>query len=520
MKSLLGRIPVLGFGLGLGIFLVAILISALATQGVDNAMQELRHSQSETQAMHSLSESLRSAQSNFRGYLLSDNLEMLQDYPMQVAAMRAALERLRGLARADEGLAGKLAPLSAQVEAYLAFMNKALALHQTGAHARAAAMVGSGEGTRLLTQTETVFRPLLTVQEQRTEAARGVVELSTMRLAWVLRLSLLSTVIVMLAAAGGALRENKRLHRAENGLRESESRLFQFLDALPVGVFVTEAEGTPYFANKSGEKILGRGLYREVRPDEFSRAYDLVRAPGQEPYPPGELPIAKAMQGVSAECTDLEVRRPDGRVVPLQVWGAPVFDAAARVRYAMVAFADMTERQALLAKLEGLSRYDGATGFYNRRAFLEQAQMQLRQAMRERIKRVLFFIDMDNLKWINDHLGHAEGDNAIHEITRILRLGFRDTDLIGRLGGDEFVVLAQPGAQDHGDPVRIFRERLERLNQQSGRRYRLDFSYGSVIFDPADPVSLEELIAAADTRMYEDKRAKKAAEGGSEAAAA
>jgi len=204
------------------------------------------------------------------------------------------------------------------------------------------------------------------------------------------------------------------------------------------------------------------------------------------------------------------VRRPDGSVVPLQLWGSPIFDASAKVTYAVTAFADMTEHQALLSKLEQLSRYDPLTGFYNRRAFMEEAELQLKLAVREGSRRLLFFADMDNLKWINDNLGHQEGDKAIHEIARVLRLGFRDSDLIGRIGGDEFVILALTNPAENGTRFpELFRERLERLNRQRGRAYKLDFSYGEVEFDPAHPATLAELIARADELMYYQKRVKK-----------
>jgi diguanylate cyclase (GGDEF)-like protein len=492
-----------------GIFAVASIASYYGNLGLQTSMASLTRGHAITQDLHVLSESMRGAQASFRGYLLAGSPEMMEDYPMHVAVFRGALERLRGLARDSDAATANLATLESYANASFAFMNRGLALERTGDHAAALTLVRTGEGKRLLERTEAVLRPMVEVETSLAAAWRQSVERSANGLAWILGLSLLSSVVVMLTAGIAAIRENLRLSRAEEGLRESEKRVFQFLNALPVGVFVMDAGGSPYFTNKTGESILGRGLFKEIHSSDLTQAYGLRRAKTGEAYPEAELPLVRAMAGESCEVNDMEVCRPDGKVVPVQIWGTPVFDARGKVAYAMTAFADTTERQALLSKLEELSRYDPLTGFYNRRAFMQEAEFQLKMAIRDGLPRLLFFADMDNLKWVNDNLGHQEGDKALHDLARVLRVGFRDTDLIGRLGGDEFVVLAYKNGANSVDFAQQFRERLDRINQQKNRKYQLDFSYGHVEFDPADPVSLEELIARADELMYSHKRYKK-----------
>ena len=120
-------------------------------------------------------------------------------------------------------------------------------------------------------------------------------------------------------------------------------------------------------------------------------------------------------------------------------------------------------------------------------------------------KPALFFIDLNDLKKINDTLGHAEGDHAIRDAAEILRAAFLTSDIVARLGGDEFVVLAT----DAGAQSELLRERLQRavdqFNRDMGRQYRLSMSVGVVECDPADEFSLASLLEAADKRMYEAK---------------
>jgi diguanylate cyclase (GGDEF)-like protein/PAS domain S-box-containing protein len=515
MKQIWRLTPLIGFGLATGIFVVASLASYQGSKGLQDSLASLARSQAVTQDLNLLNESLWGAQSAFRGYLLTSSPEMMEDYQRHVAASRGALERLRSAGSDQGGFAPNLAIVSRHFDSTFAFMNRCLALARAGRRTQYLDLVRTAEGKRLPERTAAAITSMVELETLQMAEWRRSLEASARGLAWILGLSLLSTAILMITASAAAIRENAKLNQAQAGLRESEDRVFQFLNALPVGVFVMAADGSPYFANKSGEQILGRGLFTEIRGEELPTAYKLRKAKTEEPYPASDLPAIRALAGERITATDIEVQRPDGTIAPLQVWGTPVFDSAARVRYSITAFADMTEHKALLAKLESLSRYDPLTSLFNRRAFMEEAELQLKIAAREGTARLIFFADVDNLKWINDNLGHQEGDRAIDDLARILRLGFRETDLIGRMGGDEFVVLARKNGSgnDAGNGQSFpdfFRERLDHVNKQPGRKYKLAFSFGHVEFDPHSPATLEDLIASADEQMYATKRAKAA----------
>jgi len=99
------------------------------------------------------------------------------------------------------------------------------------------------------------------------------------------------------------------------------------------------------------------------------------------------------------------------------------------------------ERNYLLNKLERIAVTDELTSLLNRRGFMLLGEQHIKQIIRSQQPTALIFIDMDGLKWINDNLGHEEGDRAICDMAAILKLTFRDSDIIGRIGGDEFVSL-------------------------------------------------------------------------------
>jgi diguanylate cyclase (GGDEF)-like protein len=162
--------------------------------------------------------------------------------------------------------------------------------------------------------------------------------------------------------------------------------------------------------------------------------------------------------------------------------------------------------------LKRMSLVDDLTGLYNRRGFMTLADQQLKTAHRERLKPIVLFADLDDMKWINDTKGHATGDQALISTANIFNNTFRTSDIIARLGGDEFVVLAMeaPGSDSDSLLFRLNRG-LETFNSSSRLPFRLMWSVGMAEFDPNHPETVEELVSRADRRMYEQKQRKHAA---------
>ena len=167
-------------------------------------------------------------------------------------------------------------------------------------------------------------------------------------------------------------------------------------------------------------------------------------------------------------------------------------------------------REKLEEELLSLSITDPLTGLHNRRGFLSLAEQQLKLSDRNKRGVQLYFADLDGLKWINDTLGHEEGDKALIEAATVFKETFRTSDIIARLGGDEYAALAVDITEANSE---IFTARLQSLidtrNNQENRRYRLSISVGCSYYDPENPCSLDELMASADKLMYEQKQNKK-----------
>ena len=140
-----------------------------------------------------------------------------------------------------------------------------------------------------------------------------------------------------------ALVAEEKLNEA---LLESENRLTQLLEAVPVGIFVVDGMGKPCYMNSWAEKILGKGLVSDVVCSTLPEVYQIYCAGSNELYPREMQPIVRALRGEVVHVDDAEIHRPE-KIVPIEIWATPIYDERKNIVYAIAAFQDITERQEL-----------------------------------------------------------------------------------------------------------------------------------------------------------------------------
>jgi len=167
-------------------------------------------------------------------------------------------------------------------------------------------------------------------------------------------------------------------------------------------------------------------------------------------------------------------------------------------------------RSRFLDRLRSFALTDDLTGLYNHRGFLILGLQNLKLASRTGYSLLLFFVDIDQFKRVNDSLGHLEGDALLICCSEVLKSTFRDSDIIARIGGDEFVILAQETSEHCSEAIfHRLESVLQLLNEKVDSPHKLSLSVGVARFDPQNPVSLGELLSVADREMFERKRASR-----------
>lgn len=177
----------------------------------------------------------------------------------------------------------------------------------------------------------------------------------------------------------------------------------------------------------------------------------------------------------------------------------------------LVHWRDVTEKKENERKLRELSLIDELTGLHNRRGFLTLAAQHMKIADRLGRGIVLLYVDLDNMKWINDTFGHKQGDIALMDAADILRDSFRASDIVSRIGGDEFVGFALESGDDPGESITVrLQENLRAHNRRTDRPHRLSLSFGTARYDVLEPCTIEQLLDRGDKDMYRQKQMKKA----------
>ncbi|MEF8823004.1 MAG: diguanylate cyclase [Desulfohalobiaceae bacterium] len=162
---------------------------------------------------------------------------------------------------------------------------------------------------------------------------------------------------------------------------------------------------------------------------------------------------------------------------------------------------DITERVRMENKLRYASFHDSLTGLYNRNFFQEEMH-RLQKDPRHSMG--LLLCDLDGMKFVNDTLGHAKGDEMIKRAAELLQENFRASDIIARIGGDEFAVIVPDVDREETESL------VQRLRDSAEENNRLDpevpvsLSIGYLV-NKESPADMEALFREADNRMYQDK---------------
>jgi len=162
-------------------------------------------------------------------------------------------------------------------------------------------------------------------------------------------------------------------------------------------------------------------------------------------------------------------------------------------------------------QLEFLAVTDGLTGLYNHRFFHERLEEEFERARRYDQALSCLIFDVDDFKQINDTFGHLEGDAILREIALRASQMVRKSDIVARYGGEEFVVIMPQTGLKGG------RAQAERIRREiGGRPYpglpedkRITVSVGMALLDQSTMTDCEALIRAADSALYDAKRAGK-----------
>ncbi|KTD23586.1 putative regulatory protein [Legionella lansingensis] len=185
------------------------------------------------------------------------------------------------------------------------------------------------------------------------------------------------------------------------------------------------------------------------------------------------------------------------------------FGATEEEKSYLIIFRNITEQRKIQKQLEHLAHYDLLTNLPNRRQFEAQFERELATSLRHKRKFAVLFIDVNKFKQINDTFGHKVGDLFLVTLAERLKRSIRNEDFAARIGGDEFIVIVtEIESYDKAEKVaQKISRKLCATYTLSGNKIEGSVSIG-IAYVPRDGHTMEEIMAMADERMYQQKKEK------------
>ena len=295
---------------------------------------------------------------------------------------------------------------------------------------------------------------------------------------------------------------------AERELLGSNRLFTEFMDNAPVVVKLKDEDGRLVWYNRLCSERFG------VDRKQWIGKLDAERWPAAEATAVRRRDLAVLAGERLVETTEQD-RAPDGSTRYWNTYRFAFVDHAGRKFIASLALdatrvavaeaeVERTQRELQLvnAQLSELAVTDGLTGLKNRRAFDERLRQDFALAVRHDLSLSLLMIDVDHFKQFNDTYGHAEGDEILRTLAKILQESVRATDMVARYGGEEFAIILPNTMKEK---ARLLAARIARaVEAMPVRHRRITISIGISSKYP-ELVNREHFIALADEALYRAK---------------
>jgi len=284
--------------------------------------------------------------------------------------------------------------------------------------------------------------------------------------------------------------ESGRILRQKTQDTPSETQLRLLVEQMPVLLWTTDqclritsnwGSGLPHSEIHAGD-LVGQTV------SEYLKCLDT-----------NTTPMAHHYAALRGESVHFEYKRQD-RVLDIHV--EPLRAPEGEIIGCIGVGLDITRRKRTEEQVRYQAMHDALTGLANHREFMDTLEREVRRAERSQHSFSVLLLDLDELKRINDRLGHLAGNRALKRLAEVMKEQCRSTDLAARYGGDEFAVVLIESDQSMAEQVA---QRIEACVRDNQEEPRLSVSIGLAVY-PGDGRTAQDLLEVADQQLYERKR--------------
>ncbi len=351
IKILTAFIVAIGLLAGIGLFTLQTIFRTTASSDM------MIHSYKVKENLERVLSELTLGQSEIRAYYSTGNTSYIYYYREHVDTVRHFFAVVQGLLADDSIQQHRLIILDSLLDGRFLFTDKKIQAVYFQGYQAAEKKFPTEASQQLIRSIDSIVVAMEnqedTFLERRLTESRS--QIKTMLIFF--SVGGISSIVILLFVFLFLNREVNKRTLAENEVRETEKRFFNFLEAVPAGIYIITADGKPFYQNEEARKILGQDMIPDVTPENMTEVYRAYVQGTDTIYPAERHPIIRALYGERGSVSDIEVWRED-RVVPLLITGAPIFDTEGNLQYAMAAFVDISEQKNSEQKLaESEERY-------------------------------------------------------------------------------------------------------------------------------------------------------------------
>ncbi len=293
--------------------------------------------------------------------------------------------------------------------------------------------------------------------------------------------------------------------RVKKDLFTEKERLKVTLNSIGDAVIATDLEANVTFMNPIAERMTG-WVSKEAIGEHIDRVMDLRDAYTQQL---SLSPIALALkeQRIVAMALNSQLTSRDGMTYRVEDSAAPIRDDSGEVIGAIIVFHDVSESVAMAVKMSYLANHDQLTGLPNRVLLHDRLQHACKISLAKGMSVAVLLIDVDHFKYINDSLGHHNGDILINQVGKRLESVVDPNSTLARVGGDEFI-LVLPEVSNHNVVEQCAKSIVHGMQEPfhlEGKEYKLTVSVG-ISLNPTDATTEESLMRHSDVAMYRAKQ--------------
>ena len=287
----------------------------------------------------------------------------------------------------------------------------------------------------------------------------------------------------------------EELERLESKLVTNQVKM----QAIGDGVITIDSLGKVQCFNLIAEQLTGWST-REAKGRSLTEVFKILHEPTKEVI---ANPVAQILQ------SNLDYQFPTNTLLisrqqteyAVEVSAAPIRDRSGKIMSIVIVFRDVTKSRQLTHKLSWQATRDSLTGLYNRQSFEEKLAEAIAESDDRESNYVLFYLDLDRFKIVNDSCGHRAGDELLRQVTTLLSQRIRDSDVFARLRGDKFGLLLHKCSLEMAHHIaHDLRQLIEKFRfTWQGKVFKIGVSIGVVAIESKteEPASLMSLADAA-----------------------